>query len=177
MTAENFQPSLVALLKDEGFNDDDPQDHGGRTSRGITQREYDAFRIVSHAPPGDVWNATTEEITAIYHDYYWEPWCDKFPVGLDYLFFDMAVNAGPHRATLLLQRVLGVEQDGHIGPITLSKLVGGDAGSLVARYSDAKRSFYRSLNQPRFIRGWLNRVNHVASIATAMLPTTQGVTT
>ena len=170
MTAANFANSLAALLKDEGGNDDDPDDHGGRTSRGVTQREYDAYRAAKGLPAGDVWKATDAEITEIYHDYYWEPWCDKFPVGLDYLFFDMAVNAGPHRATLLLQSALGVIADGHIGPITMSKLVTADPASLIAKYSDAKRAFYRSLNQPKFLRGWLNRVNHVQSVALTMLP-------
>jgi lysozyme family protein len=169
MTAGNFDRSLVAVLKDEGGNDDDPQDHGGRTSRGITQREYDAFRKTKMLPVTDVWEASDAEIREIYHDYYWNPWGDKFPTGLDYLFFDMAVNAGPHRATILLQRTLGVTEDGHIGPITLAKLTGTNSHDIIMNYSDIKRKFYKSLNQPRFIRGWLNRVSHVESVALAML--------
>ena len=166
---ENFQASLVAVRKDEGGNDDDPADHGGRTSRGITQREYDAFRHLSGKPSSDVWAATDDEINAIYHDQYWEPWCDKFPVGIDYLYFDMAVNAGPHRATVLLQRALGVADDGHIGVLTLMALSKADPKELIAHYSTAKKTFYISLNQPRFTRGWLNRVVHVQEIATEML--------
>lgn len=170
MTAETFPASLAAVLKDEGGNDDDPADHGGRTSRGITQREYDAFRSLKGLPASDVWQATDDEIKTIYHDSYWEPWCDKFPVGLDYLFFDMAVNAGPHRATVLLQRTLGVAEDGHIGPITMSRLMRTDPKGLIIDYTNVKRNFYKSLNQPRFLRGWLNRCNHVMSVAQAMLP-------
>ncbi len=169
MDASNFAASLAAVRKDEGGNDDDPADHGGRTSRGITQREYDAFRHIKGMATADVWQASDAEIDAIYHDQYWEPWGDKFPVGVDYLYFDMAVNAGPHRAVVLLQRALGVADDGHIGVLTLAALAKTDPAALIAMYSDKKRSFYKSLNQPRFTRGWLNRVAHVQAIATEML--------
>lgn len=169
MSANNFNASLAAVLKDEGGNDDDPQDHGGRTSRGITQREYDRWRTSAGLPTRDVWTADDSEIRTIYHDDYWLPWGDQFPVGLDYMFFDICVNAGTHRATILLQRTLGVTEDGHIGPITLGKLAGADPGTLVRMYDTVKRAFYNSLNQLRFIKGWLNRCDHVVSVASAMI--------
>src|ERR1043166_2665043 len=103
----NFAASLAAVLKSEGGNDDDPADHGGRTSRGITQREYDARRREKSLAPLHVWKDTDEEIPTIFHDEYWDPWCDTLPIGVDYLYFDMAVNAGPHRAAVLLQKALG----------------------------------------------------------------------
>lgn len=87
MAASNFAPSLRAVLQDEGGNDDDPADHGGRTSRGITQREYDAWRSLNGNPSIDVWKASDAEISTIYHDEYWEPFCDGFPIGPDYLYF------------------------------------------------------------------------------------------
>lgn len=169
MTASNFQPSLVAVLKDEGGNDDDPADHGGRTSRGITQREYDAWRRLRGQPTIDVWTATDAEISTIYHDEYWEPFCDGFPVGVDYLYFDMAVNAGPGRAAILLQRALGVTADGRIGPVTKLAVAKADSRTLIANYTAAKRAFYLALHQPRFTKGWLNRCDHVQNTATAMV--------
>lgn len=169
MSVDNFSASLAAVLKDEGGNDDDPQDHGGRTSRGITQREFDSWRLRQGLPTLDVWDASAAEIRSIYYDEYWEPWCDDFPIGIDYLFFDMRVNAGTHRAIILLQRALGVAQDGHIGPITLKAVSIAQPLTLIANYSEIKRAFYRSLGQARFLHGWLNRVDHVESIATAMV--------
>jgi len=88
---ENFKPSLKALLHSEGGNDDNPQDHGGRTSRGVTQREYDAWRVEQHLGRLDVWQAPQWDIEAIYHMEYWNPWCDLLPLGTDYMFFDMCV--------------------------------------------------------------------------------------
>ncbi len=169
MTASNFQASLAFLLKDEGGNDDDKEDHGGRTSRGIIQREYDAWRAEQSLPKQDVWTATDIEISTIYHDEYWEPYCDSFPSGVDYLYFDMAVNAGPHRATVLLQRSLGVTDDGRIGPITRQAIAKANPKILIALYTEKKRQFYLSLHQPRFIKGWLNRCNHVKDNALTMI--------
>lgn len=169
MVASNFAPSLKYLLVDEGSNDDDPQDHGGRTSRGITQREYDKWRLAQGLPTIDVWTADDAAISKIYHDDYWLPFGDQFPVGLDYLYFDMAVNAGPHRAAVLLQRALGVVDDGKIGPKTMAALSVADPVQLITGFDDAKRKFYRSLNQQRFIKGWLNRCDHVRANALKMM--------
>lgn len=165
----NFDRALVFVLQDEGGNDDDPADHGGRTSRGITQREYDAWRVEQGQSKRDVWLATPGELRTIYHDEYWMPYCDLLPNGIDYMFFDMAVNAGPHRAVILLQRALGVTDDGRVGPITRQAIAHAGPNALVEAYSEQKIRFYQSLHQPRFIRGWLNRVKHVADNTAAMI--------
>lgn len=165
---ENFNQSLAYVLKDEGGNDDDPSDHGGRTSRGITQREYNAWRLEQQLPPKDVWTASKAEITQIYHDEYWEPYCDDFPTGIDYMYFDMAVNAGPYRAAVLLQRALGVADDGRIGPITRTAIKMANVNALIDKYTQAKKAFYISLHQPRFVKGWLNRCVNVHNNADKM---------
>lgn len=166
---DNFATALKFLLVDEGQNDDDPADHGGRTSRGVTQREYDAWCRLSNHPLADVWTATDDEIATIYHDHYWRPWCDQLPAGVDYLYFDLCVNAGPNRATKILQRSIGIVDDGIFGPITLESAVKANPKLLIVNFSEAKRKFYRSLRQPRFLKGWLNRVDHVETNANAML--------
>ena len=166
---DSFQKSLTFVLKDEGGNDDDPSDHGGRTSRGITQREYTAWLAEQNRSDGDVWRAPQEDINAIYHDEYWEPLCDSLPIGIDYLYFDMAVNAGPQRATILLQRALDVTDDGRIGPVTRAAIAGAAPKILIEHYTDEKRAFYQSLHQPRFIRGWLNRCDDVEANALTMI--------
>ena len=169
MTASSFPKALSFVLMDEGGNDDDPQDHGGRTSRGITQREYDAWRTEKGLMKLDVWQAPQDDINEIYHDEYWEPYCDGFPSGVDYLYFDMAVNAGPYRASVILQESLGVIADGRIGPVTRDAIANADAGLLIKTYTAKKRQFYVSLHQPRFLNGWLNRCNDVAANAATMI--------
>jgi lysozyme family protein len=168
---ENFAKSLELVLKSEGGNDDDPADHGGRTSRGITQREYDAWcREVGH-PQCDVWKAPQEHIEQIYHDEYWMPWCDQIPIGTDYMFFDMCVNAGPHRAIVLGQQALHVNADGRVGPITREAFTKAllYPKVLCVKYFNAKEDFYRGLHQPRFLKGWLSRNKQVLASALAMI--------
>jgi lysozyme family protein len=169
MAADNFDNCLKLILEEEGGNDDDPLDHGGRTSRGITQREYNAWRSEHGEGPIDVWTAPQEDIVAIYHEEYWQPWCDSLPVGVDYLYFDMAVNAGPHEAAILLQRALGVTADGRIGPVTRTAIATADPKILTTNYTAQKDVFYRNLHQPHNLRGWLNRNKFVAQNAIKML--------
>lgn len=166
---ENFKASLAAVLANEGGNDDDPDDNGGRTSRGITQRVYTAWLKEKGRANKDVWKATQADVEAIYLENYWLPHGDTFPIGIDYLYFDMAVNAGPYRAAKLLQRTLGLTEDGRIGPITRQAVASTKPETLIDAYSETKRKFYRSLHQPKFLRGWLNRTNDVQKIAKRMV--------
>lgn len=166
---ENFAQALAWVLVDEGGNDDDPDDHGGRTSRGITQREYNAWCKEKGRIAGDVWKAPQSNIDAIYNEEYWNPYCDSFPKGVDYLFFDMAVNVGPYRAATLLQRALHVREDGRIGAVTRGALAEADPLALIKRFSDVKRIWYRALNQPKYTRGWLKRTDRVGANALHMI--------
>ena len=168
MSASNFQKSLDLVLQSEGGNDDDPSDHGGRTSRGITQREYDAWRREKGQPTLDVWQAPQSDIVTIYHDEYWEPLCDSLPIGVDYIVFNNNVLDGPVRSAILLQHALGVTADGRIGPITREAIRAADAGNLIKSLSAASTIFYQNLHQPRFLKGWLNRVVFVRNNAFEM---------
>jgi len=172
MVASNFQKSLQLVLTEEGGNDDDPADHGGRTSRGITQREYDAWCKEQGLVTMDVWQATQKQIDQIYYQEYWLPVCDLLPSGVDYMYFDMAVNAGPYRAAVLLQRALGVTADGRIGPMTRQSISTADPRWLIDRFTVLKKEFYTNLHQPKFLRGWLNRANFVQNAALAMIGAT-----
>ena len=166
---ENWKKAYDWVRQSEGGNDDDPHDHGGRTSRGITQREYDAWRAENKKPHLDVWKASEDEIRQIYREGYWDPLGDTLPTGVDYMYYDMAVNAGPNRATKLLQRALGVTPDGRVGPVTRQAIKNADARSLIQKYALVKRQFYIGLGQPRFLRGWLSRVAFVSKNANTLL--------
>lgn len=169
MTAANFQNSLKEILKYEGGNDDDPDDHGGRTSRGVTQREYTAWLTEYKRPNTDVWVAPQADIDQIYYDGYWMPLCNDLPTPVDFLYFNMSVNAGPHQATMLLQRALGVIDDGRIGPVTRDAITKIDPKSFVLKYKVTCDAFYRRLGQPKFLRGWLNRDVDAQQVALAMI--------
>lgn len=166
---DNWFKCYQYIRQAEGGNDDDPADHGGRTSRGITQREYTAWRKEKGLGDKDVWTASEDEIRSIYHDEYWLPHCPGLPVGADYLLFNMAVNAGPARGVKILQQALGVVPDGRIGPITREAIRTANPVDLIEAYSIKSRAFYLALHQPKFTRGWLNRVEFVRKTALQMV--------
>lgn len=159
----NFDKCLAFVLKEEGGNDDDPNDHGGRTSRGITQREWDKFRLTHPDRPEDVWKASAEDIKTIYHDEYWLPHCPNLPAGLDLVFFDFVVNAGPGQAIKKLQSIIGVPVDGAWGPQTEAAVKAQtNIPALVNAYSDARENFYHGLAQySRYGKGWTSRTERV----------------
>lgn len=173
MTAANFQKCLQLVLVSEGGNVDDPDDPGGRTSRGITQREYDAFRRTNPGLPSDVFAAPQSAITDIYDMSYWKPFCPQFPDGVDYVFFDVSVLSGPGRAAKWLQKAVGVDADGHIGVITLTALNAAAPKDVIAKISGFRTDNYNELvaenpKLKKFLKGWLARVNRVQTDALAM---------
>lgn len=174
MTAANFSRCLKLVLADEGGNDDDPVDAGGRTSRGITQREYDAYRKTHPGLPSDVWKAPQSAIEAIYEVSYWKPWCPQFPDGVDYVFFDVSVLHGPAKAAKWLQKAVRAPVDGHLGIVTLTALKAADASKVVSAISDLRRAHFEGIvrnkpNQRKFLKGWLGRAGRVEKAALKMV--------
>ncbi len=170
MTDSSYPICYPWLRQSEGGNDDDPDDPGGRTSRGITQGEYNAYCSLHDLPQGDVWNAPEIAIDAIYKSSYWQPYCPLLPAGPDYVFFDENVNAGFHEATLVLQRALGVAADGHIGVVTLSAVKQADPERLINRMSYERAAVYRQMRGFwKYGKGWLKRVEFCRQNALKLL--------
>jgi lysozyme family protein len=72
----------------------------------------------------------------------------------------MGVNAGPGRSIKLLQQSIGCVPDGVIGPKTRELISSSNGANLVAKFSEARREYYKSLKTfPVFGRGWLSRVD------------------
>ena len=167
---DRFAQCIPIIREEEGGNDDDPEDPGGRTSRGIIQREYDAYRKLKGATTRDVWTADEEEITDIYRHQYWLPWCPMLPAGVDLLYFDMCVNVGHHEATLLIQRAAHVHDDGHFGLVTLHSCLTANPIILISSVSHEKRVFYRKLRKFwKYGKGWFNRVREIEHDALLMV--------
>jgi lysozyme family protein len=114
---------------------------------------------------------TPEKVEPLYKKKYFDAVRgDELPVGLDYLMFDFAVNAGAGRAIKTLQTAVGVTPDGGFGPMTMAAVQAVDPVDLIERFSQAKEDFYRSLTTfATFGKGWLNRVADVKVKASAML--------
>lgn len=174
MAQGNFLTCLAFVLRWEGGKDDDPSDPGGRTFEGIEQREYDAWCKLKSLPKGDVWECPQVTVTDIYRASYWNPYCDLLPSGLDLMFFDTAVNEGPHEAIIFLQRALKVVDDGHYGVVTAAAMKAViDTKGLVKTFAAERKAHYELLplhnrRLKKFLRGWLNRDADCVEVATKM---------
>lgn len=169
MTAANWPFCLDKILASEGGKVDDPQDPGGRTNKGVTQRVYSAWRQSIGLKPRDVYLMAQTECDAIYYEQYWTPICgNALPSGLDYAVVDYAVNSGIARAAMALQSLVGVAADGKIGPLTLTAVAvaGASTTDLIDRLCANRLNFLQRLSTwPRFGTGWTNRVKAVRTAA------------
>ena len=156
---ENYALALKQVLKYEGGKVDDPRDPGGRTAYGVTQDTYNAWRKKQGLPNADVFTISQTEVAAIYKYEYWDAIRgDDLPSGVDFAVFDYAVNSGVSKAAKTLQGVVGVAQDGQIGPQTIQA-----AKDYVAMAVTNKRlAFMQSLSiWSTFGKGWSARIADV----------------
>ncbi|WP_198666050.1 glycosyl hydrolase 108 family protein [Tropicimonas sp. IMCC34043] len=166
----NFGACVDIILGHEGGFNDDPQDPGGATNLGITLATLRSHRG-EPVTKDDVRNLTVEEAREIYRTRYWNALrCDELAHGVDLMVFDFGVNAGPGRAARLLQKVVGANQDGMIGPVTVAAAKAVDPAFIIKRYSELRLEYYKGLSTwPRFGRGWARRTAETLTRAQSML--------
>ena len=80
------------------------------------------------------------------------------------MLLSFSVNDNSLIAVEALQRVLGVDVDGHIGPGTLSELNSKDPAAVAEQFRLQWIDFYHQIvkiapSKQQFLEGWLNRAN------------------
>lgn len=162
----NRDHAIDLILAQEGGYVDHPSDPGGCTNRGITIATYRAH-VDPHGTCADLRAMSDDVARSIYAERYWSAVnADALPSGLDLVVFDFGVNAGPARAARMLQRILGVAEDGSIGPVTLSAAFARDRENLIHDFSDDRLEYYKGLKTwPVFGRGWTRRTEQIRNEA------------
>lgn len=165
----NFKNALNHVLVHEGGWADHPRDPGGATMKGVTLITYRRY-FGGHKTKADLRKISDEELEKIYAAGYWHKChCNDLPSGVDYAVFDAAVNSGPGRGAKWLQRSVGADQDGSIGPETLSRVSDHDPIKVIDLVCDHRLTFLRSLSTwSDFGKGWGLRVESVRSSASVM---------
>lgn len=146
-----------------------PADRGGETVCGCTRKHHPTLSVWRSLDRLEPWQKrryrpTMQEMAEIYHcyrtEYYDRVKADQIAdAELALQVFDFSVTSGVSRASRMLQKVVGTQQDGIIGPKTLAA---ANAGDFRAAYVNARIAFYRQIgvgDQRAFLQGWLNRVN------------------
>lgn len=143
------------LIGHEGGYVNDPRDPGGETNWGITKRTAQA-----NGYQGSMRAMTREQAYKIYYSAFWLRYqCDKMPEAVAYQFFDAAVNHGLGNASRMLQRAVGVVDDGVIGNVTIAAIKKMAISDVIMRLNAERLEFYCKLSTfATFGKGWVRRV-------------------
>lgn len=153
--SQNFDKAFSAVIDAEGGYVNDPKDPGGETKYGISKRRY---------PNEDIKSLTLARAKELYERDFWnEVSGDELPWPLALFVFDAAANQGPGAALTLLQKSLGVKQDGRLGPATRKALATANQRHICPLFmADRALRYTGTRNFDIYGRGWLKRLFDVA---------------
>lgn len=163
---ETYDEAMAQVYDDEGGYSNDAGDPGGPTNYGITIHDARAYWKPG-ASAADVRGMPKSVAADIYRRHYADPISyDNLPPGVDYAVLDYGINSGIGRAVRVLQRLVGVSQDGVIGPATLKAVKAADPIKLINEIYDERLHFLQNLGTWRlFGRGWGRRVRTGRTLA------------
>lgn len=167
-----FDDYFKIILEHEGGFVDHPSDPGGKTNYGISLLFLKGLVLadgdIDHdgdIDGDDIKALTVNDSKKLYKKFFWDPLHLEALVNeeLKLHVFDHGVNAGTKTGIKLLQRILGLTDDGSIGPMTI-KAANSYTGNIVEKYKEARQGYYLAIiaKNPRLIvfkKGWLNRIN------------------
>jgi lysozyme family protein len=151
----NFDQAFENLIGNEGGYSYHTEDKGGETMWGIT---YAVARSQGYFGP--MYALSRSQAKDIYFRCYWQPiLASQLPPDVCFDVFDGAVNSGVVQSAKWLQRAIGVDDDGVIGPITLAAAGMVPSGALRAKYNGQRLAFMTDLpNWGSFGKGWAKRI-------------------
>jgi len=164
------EKSINRTLEIEGGFKKEATDRGDFTPNG--EFKGTKYGISARAYPHlDIENLTRAEALDVYARDYW----DKvvlpcYPIEIQPMLFDMALNHGVKRANQILQRTIGVKDDGIIGPISLSQI---NKANLLELCNERNLFFAEivsaRISQSIYIKGWVARTKKIAKFTLELL--------
>lgn len=161
----SFESAFSKVLLAEGFYVDHPQDRGGPTNMGITISTLSDY-IGHEATVEEVKNLDVDTARKIYKTNYWDRLKLSHIIDSKFadIIFDQAVNRGTRRVAEQIQKLVGVRQDGLIGPVTLKAINNMDSKKLLIEFLKSTQDAYVSIvtNNPSqlvFLSGWIKRTH------------------
>lgn len=135
-------------------------DRGGETKFGIAQHGD------GEGMPADfIKNLTLDQASERYEKNYWNACrCYELPELVAAYVYDIACGSGPRRAIVLLQRAVGVADDGAFGPMTMKAVQEADPDVLLKKLVQLRLAFYQGIvnnnqSQGIYLQGWNRRAN------------------
>ncbi len=158
------------ILKWEGGFVNDPLDSGGATNEGVT---LGTWKQVGYDKNGDgvidaidIKLLNVEDATMVMKKFYWDKWHadDIKTQGIAEILVDFVWGSGAW-GIKVPQRVLGIAQDGNVGPMTLAAINNYASQQLLFnKIKQARLDFIDAIiknnpSQARFEKGWKARIN------------------
>lgn len=145
-----FADVVSRTLGHEGGYVNNPADPGGETQWGISKRAYPDINIRA---------LTREQAIAIYERDYWAPTGKDLSPAVNFQVFDAAVNHGRGNAVRLLQRAIGVADDGWWGPRSVAAYKAMSESDVLLRFLAERLDFMTRLSTWEvFGKGWARRI-------------------
>jgi lysozyme family protein len=165
-----FDDALKFTLKWEGGYVNLAADPGGETYRGVSRRahpEWDGWHTLDQMMPvhGSRYPELDGLVAAFYKKNYWDPvFGDELPDIISAVVFDHAVHSGVPRASRALQRKVGAQVDGRIGPKTVDATWAHCARLGARELVGYRQDWLTRLAERRptlkvFSRGWQRRID------------------
>lgn len=165
----NVSKLVPHILKWEGGWSNDPADAGGPTMKGVTLAVYTAYRAKKGKKTPtqrDLRNISQEEWIDILKTMYWDRWkADQInSQSIANLVVDWLWTSGTY-GIKFPQRVLGLKDDGIVGPKTLQAINNyPDQEALFNKLWLRRKEHFTAIANSRpankkFLNGWLNRLN------------------
>lgn len=158
-----FDKAFDRLIGHEAGYSNDKRDPGnwtgGIVGKGVLKGTK--FGIAANTYPNlDIQNLTIDQAKQIYKKDWWDKLgADALHPAIVFQLWDFAVNAGKSRAVKELQQVVGVPDDGIIGPKTIAAIKAMDVNDVLLKFNAERLKFYTSLSTwSTYGKGWTNRV-------------------
>ena len=176
-----FEDIMETVFEHEGGFVDDPDDRGGCTNMGLTQKTVSTYNERQGGEPAtreDMADMNKELASEIYMSLFWQPAkCDRLPLDIRAYYFDMYINHGPRNAGKILQQAVNtkfgvdreddhIDVDGIVGSGTIRGLEGSRVNLIDLKIDRSGffwnlvfegTSFSERTRQEKFIRGWIRR--------------------
>lgn len=154
---------IPKIMRWEGGFVSDPDDAGGATNKGVTIATFRKF-YGADATVQQLKNITDEQWLHIFKVGYWDIFkADNIEdQSIANLCVDWLYNSGIV-AIKRVQKIVGVKDDGMIGPVSLKAINTKSSRALFYHIRSARIAFVETIaknkpSQRKFLQGWKNRI-------------------